>query len=115
MGEKSHRRRKGIVYSTDPDFEYSEGSADQQETLSPDQQDLLVRVERKGRKGKTLTILSGFTGSREDLKDLAKKLKKKCGTGGSEDGADILIQGDFRKKIRDLLSDEGYKVRVSGG
>ncbi len=109
MGKKN---RKGIVYSTNPDFEYEYESDEQQETLPPEQQKLRVELDRKKRKGKQVSLVTGFVGTEEDLKALAKTLKTKCGVGGSAKDGEIVIQGDHRQKIGQILSDLGYKCRV---
>ena len=101
------KSRLGMVYSTNPDFDY-ETEADDVETLPKQQQKLRVRIEKNGRGGKTVTIVSGFVGSDDDLKDLAKCLKTRCGVGGSQKDGEILIQGDLREKVVQLLKNEGY-------
>jgi translation initiation factor 1 len=104
----------GIMYSTDPSFEYQveENTA---ETIPNSQQDLRVMLDRKNRGGKAVTLVTGFVGSEEDLDALAKMLKTKCGVGGAAKEGEILIQGDFREKVFLLLQKEGYKIKKSGG
>jgi translation initiation factor 1 len=101
-------KKKNIVYSTNPNYEY-ENENEEQETLEPKDQQLKVLVDRKQRKGKSVTLITGFKGSDEDLKNLAKQLKSKCGVGGSAKDAEILVQGEFKEKIYTLLTDMGYQ------
>ena len=105
------RNKINIIYSTSPDFEYEYEEDDEQETLPPHRQDLRIRLEKKQRAGKTVTLISGFIGTVDDLKNLGKYLKSKCGVGGSVKDGVILIQGDFQKRILDILIEGGYKVK----
>lgn len=112
---KRKQRYNGIVYSTDEDFVYQETESGDAETLPNRQQNLRVMLDRKMRGGKTVTLVSGFVGSQADLEALGKKLKQKCGVGGSVKDGDIMIQGDFKQRILQLLLDEGYRVKPVGG
>lgn len=106
--------RLGMVYSTNPNFQY-ETDNKETETLPPNKQDLRVQLDKKQRNGKKATLVTGFVGKDEDLKELAKLLKTKCGVGGSAKDGEILIQGDFCNKVIDILKSENYKVKRSGG
>ncbi len=109
------KKRLGMVYSTNQEFNFEEGKASEEETLPPQQQQLTVSLDKKKRQGKKVTLVSGFIGKEEDVKSLGKKLKTKCGVGGSVKDKEILIQGDFRVRLMELLQQEGYKVKRSGG
>jgi len=112
---KDWKDRLGIVYSTNPDFTYDKGRDAEQDTLPPQQQNLIVTLDRKQRKGKSVTLIKGFTGKENDLNELSKKLKSKFGAGGSAKDGEIIIQGDFVQKIIEYLVAEKYKVKKSGG
>jgi len=107
--------RLGVVFSTNPDFHFEKEEEEQEETLPAKQQDLRVMLDRKKRKGKAVTLITGFVGTENDLKDLGKLLKTKCGVGGTVKDGEILIQGDFCSRVIDILKNEGYKVKRSGG
>ena len=100
--------RLGVVYSTSADFDYQTNEAKEPETLAPAAQVLRVRIEKKGRGGKTATLVSGFVGTSADLADLGRTLKSKCGGGGSVKDGEILVQGDFRERVISLLRSMGY-------
>ncbi len=109
------KKKKFIVYSTNPDFQFNSDEDETTETLAPNEQLLYVSIDRKQRGGKEVTLVEGFVGSDDDLKDLAKLLKSKCGVGGSAKDGEIIIQGNFKDKVHDLLVAEGYKVKKKGG
>ena len=113
--ENDWKKRLGMVYSTSPDFKYESGEEEEMETLAPQQQQLYVSLDKKNRKGKKVTLVEGFKGTTEDLKDLAKELKRSCGVGGSVGDHNILIQGDFRDRVITLLQEKGFKVKRKGG
>lgn len=104
----------GIMFSTNPDFEYP-AEEEEIETLDNKQQDLRVMLDKKNRGGKAVTLVVGFKGSVADLDKLGKMIKTKCGVGGSVKDGEILIQGDFRDKILGILQKEGYKCKKAGG
>jgi translation initiation factor 1 len=105
-----------VVYSTNPNFQFESESESSQETLPEGQQKLYVSIDRKKRAGKEITLVEGFVGSDEDLKELGKLLKSKCGVGGTAKESEILIQGNFKQKIFDLLIAAGYtQTKTKGG
>ncbi len=104
------KERLGMVYSTNPDFKYDTGKEPEPETLQPGKQKLKISLDKKNRKGKSVTLIAGFIGSESDLEELSRMLKTKCGTGGSAKDGEILIQGDVREKVRQILITIGYRV-----
>jgi translation initiation factor 1 len=112
---KDWKERLGTVYSTSDKYEYEYDDNEEQETLPENQQKLYVSIDKKNRKGKAVSLIEGFIGSSDDLKALGKMLKSKCGVGGAVKNGEILIQGDFRDKIMDLLKSDGYIVKRKGG
>ena len=106
--EIDRKKRIGVVYSTNPDYEYSNNSQTETDTLPKNQQKLRLNMERTGRGGKTVTLVKGFVGSEEDITALSKLLKQKCGVGGSVKDGEIIIQGDHRQRLIEILKKEGY-------
>lgn len=115
MAKQKKQRYEGIVYSTDSSFSYEENLTSELETLPKEKQKLKVLLDRKSRKGKVVTLVEGFIGKDEDLQQLAKLLKQKCGVGGSAKDGEILIQGDFKQKVFEILSAAGYAAKQIGG
>lgn len=106
-----------MVYSTNQDLnkKLQEKHTEEEQTLPPQQQNLRVMLDKKQRGGKKVTLVTGFIGSVDDLEALGKRLKTKCGVGGTAKDGEILVQGDFRDKVVELLLKEGYKVKKAGG
>jgi translation initiation factor 1 len=102
------KERLGMVYSTNPDFAYNYDEEQEEDTLAPDKQVLRVWRDTKGRGGKVATIVRGFVGKSEDLEELGRTLKRGCGVGGSVKEGEIIIQGDHRDRVTDLLIKKGY-------
>ena len=115
MGKKNKNKRENIVYSTSESFEYQHDEGQEAETLPPQQQDLRVMLDKKARKGKQVTLVTGFVGTEDDLKELGKKLKSKCGAGGAAKEGEVMVQGDFRDKVLEILRSDGYQAKKSGG
>lgn len=114
MAENDWKKRLGVVYSTNPDFEYSCGADSAADTPEPSSQKLTVRLERSGRAGKQVTIVGGFAGSQDSLAELGKTLKVKCGVGGTAKDGEITLQGDLRDKVVELLKKMGYTMTKRG-
>lgn len=114
MSKKKTRKDWGgnMVYSTNPDYRIEE----EEETKKlPSEQNLRIWLEKGGRGGKIASVIKGYIGTENDLKELGKKLKKSCGTGGSTKDGEIIIQGDHRDKILALLVKAGYRAKKAGG
>ena len=111
MADNDWKKRLGVVYSTNPDFKYEEERTEEAETPVPSAQRLTVSIDRRNRGGKQVTLVTGFTGREEDLEELGRTLKIKCGVGGSAKDGEITIQGDFRDKVTELLVKMGYKAK----
>ena len=115
MGKNKNRKgRSGVVYSTADNYSYDFEETDSEETLEPAEQDLRLLLDRKNKAGKPVTLVTGFVVTTDDLKALGKHLKSKCGVGGSIKNGEIMIQGDFRDKVLDLLTKDGYRAKKSG-
>ena len=107
------KKRLDIVYSTNPDYHYQKEDEETEATLPKEKQLLRVSLDKRNRKGKAVTLVTGFRGSYEDLQELGKLLKMRCGVGGSAKEGEIIVQGDHRTKVLDILQNEGYaKARI---
>ena len=109
------QNRTGVVYSTNPDFTYQDNEPGETPTLPPQQQQLRVQLDKKQRGGKQVTLVTGFVGTEADLQALGKLLKTKCGVGGSAKDGEVVVQGDFRDKVLEVLLKAGYKAKRAGG
>ncbi len=107
----SKKNAIGVVYSTNPEYQYQYDDEPEAETLAPAKQRLRVSLDRHHRGGKTVTLVTGFVGTDEDLQALGKTLKSRCGVGGAAKDGEIIIQGDHLDKVRQLLTADGYNVR----
>ena len=111
MADNDWKKRLGVVYSTNPDFKYTEAVQAEEETLPPSAQRLIVAIDRRQRAGKQVTLVKGFKGSSSDLAALAKALKVKCGVGGTAKDGEITVQGDLRDKVVAILQGMGYNAK----
>ncbi|MFT7611967.1 MAG: translation initiation factor 1 [Parvicellaceae bacterium] len=111
---KNKNKRVDVVYSTNPDYAFDHEDQNEEETLSPSEQHLTAIIDRKMRKGKAVSIILDFVGTLDDMKDLGKTLKVKCGVGGSVKDGEIILQGEVRDKAVKLLEEMGYNVKKSG-
>ena len=109
------QNRTGVVYSTNPEFTYQSNEPAATATLPPQQQQLRVQLDKKQRGGKQVTLVTGFVGTDGDLQALGKLLKTRCGVGGSAKDGEVVVQGDFRDKVLEVLLKEGYKAKKTGG
>ena len=108
MKKNDWKDRLGVLYSTNPDFQYETNEVEEEETLPKETQALRIALDKKGRGGKVVTLITGFRGTNDDLAALGKELKVKCGVGGSAKEGEIILQGDFRQKALELLQKAGY-------
>ena len=107
------KNRLNVVYSTNPDYQYITNEEEEPDTLPKEKQPLRISLDKRNRGGKIVTLITGFVGKEEDLQELSKFLKVKCGVGGSAKENEMIIQGDFRTKVLELLRKEGYvKVKM---
>lgn len=113
MKNNDWKDRLGVMYSTNPNFQYDTGEEEEEETLPKEKQQLRISLDKRNRGGKMVTLVTGFVGKTVDLEALGKFLKVKCGVGGSAKEGEIIVQGDFRSKILEILQKEGYtKSRI---
>ena len=108
MKDHDWKKRHGVVFSTASDYAYQTDAEEEVQTLEAKVQKLRVRIEKNGRGGKTVTIVSGFVGSEDNLRELGKVLKSKCGVGGSAKDGEVLVQGDFKQRVIEILRAMGY-------
>ena len=114
MKNSDWKERLNIVYSSNPDFQYETESILEPDTLPNEKQILRISLDKRNRGGKQVTLITGFTGKEEDLQILGKFIKTKCGVGGSVKDNEIIIQGDFRNKILEILQKGGYtKTKIT--
>ena len=113
MKNNDWKDRLGVMYSTNPDFQYNTGDTEEEDTLPKEKQALRISLDKRNRGGKMVTLITGFRGTSEDLTALGKLLKVKCGVGGSAKDGEIIVQGDLRQKVLEILQKEGYvKSRI---
>ncbi|MDH6534344.1 translation initiation factor [Parabacteroides sp. 52] len=113
MKKNDWKDRLGVMYSTNPDFQYNTGDEPEEDTLAKEKQLLRISLDKRNRGGKMVTLVTGFRGTTDDLEALGKWLKTKCGVGGSAKEGEIIVQGDLRQKVLELLQKDGYvKARI---
>lgn len=108
MKDNDWKSRLGVMYSTNPDFQYNTEDEEEADTLPAEKQLLRISLDKRNRGGKMVTLITGFIGTSDDLTVLGKLLKVKCGVGGSAKDGEIIVQGDLRKKVLEILQKEGY-------
>lgn len=115
MKNNDWKDRLNVVYSTNPDFKYDSDDDQEQVSIDKTKQNLRVSLDKKNRGGKVVTLITGFVGTDDEMKELGKMLKSKCGVGGSAKDGEIIVQGDFKQKVTELLIKEGYtKTKMKG-
>ncbi len=113
MKKNDWKDRLGVMYSTNPDYAYNTGNEAEEDTLPKEKQQLRISLDKRNRGGKVVTLVTGFRGTIEDLETLGKLLKVKCGVGGSAKDGEMIVQGDLRQKVLEILQKEGYiKSRI---
>lgn len=113
MKNNDWKERLGVMYSTNPDYQYNTGNEAEEDTIAKEKQQLRISLDKRNRGGKMVTLVTGFRGATEDLETLGKLLKVKCGVGGSAKDGEMIVQGDLRQKVLDILQKEGYtKSRI---
>jgi translation initiation factor 1 len=115
MAKVKRQRFEGVVYSTNDEYQFVDTENKEEESLPPSRQNLRVLLDKKQRAGKSVTLITGYIGSKAELDNLGKLIKQNCGVGGSVKDGVIIIQGDFKTRILELLLKEGYKAKISGG
>ncbi len=113
MADNDWKSRLGVVFSTNPDFKYDTPEEAEAETLPASGQKLRVGIDRHGRSGKQVTLITGFCGREQDLASLGRTLKARCGVGGSAKDGEIILQGDLRDKVVAILTELGYNAKRS--
>ena len=109
MAKQDWKDRLGVVFSTNADYEYTRDEEPEQDTLPPEKQNIRILLDKKQRAGKMVTLVTGFVGTEDDLKELGRKLKQACGVGGSVKNGEILVQGDFRARVAERLKSDATR------
>lgn len=115
MAKAKRQRFDGVVYSTNDEYQYADKEESEENSVPPAKQNLRIMLDKKQRGGKMVTLITGYVGNKAELDNLGKSIKQKCGVGGSIKDGIIIIQGDFKARILELLLKEGYKAKISGG